>query len=226
MIWKGLKIALKFGFKLPIYLYLLVLNYFRKKENHQFIRNIAKIVRKHCGYEVEVFGEIPTGHFFICCNHRGYFDPVLIMSYMVENLGFAMKKSLDKGIWRTLAYCTGSCFLWRTPKEDIQTIKKMCDDSINGKNWCVFPEGTRNTNDEMLNFSAGIFKIPLISKCDIVPVIVTNTEQVFELSGNKVIKIKFLEPVKYEEYKSMNTITLSKYIYKMMQKEYDILTKD
>lgn len=64
MIWKGLKIALKFGFKLPIYLYLLVLNYFRKKENHQFIRNIAKIVRKHCGYEVEVFWRNSNWSFF------------------------------------------------------------------------------------------------------------------------------------------------------------------
>jgi 1-acyl-sn-glycerol-3-phosphate acyltransferase len=75
----------------------------------------------------------------------------------------------------------------------------------------VMPTGTRSF--EELEFNNGTFKIALKAKCDILPITLMNTGEIFE--RNKKIKkaktIMYVHPLlKYEEFKDMDTIEIAK----------------
>ncbi len=68
-----------------------------------------------------------------------------------------------------------------------------------GRNYLIFPEGTRTPGDDMLEFKEGSFKIAEKSGCLIIPVAITNTENVFEnhipfIKASTVI-IEFGDPI-------------------------------
>ena len=76
-----------------------------------------------------------------------------------------------------------------------------------------------------LDFKSGSFKIPLKSKCDIIPICVFNTEYVFDdVSKEKEkIYISFLPKITYEEYKDLKTNDISKLVQKQIQNEFNKL---
>lgn len=220
-----IKIALKFGLLLPFYALLMFLLSLHG-EHQGFIKHLARKVIRKSGKEivvrrVENFEKtMNMDNLFVIANHRNALDPVLITALMKQPLSFAMKKDLDKGITKMIAKCTGSRFLFRTPKEDLYTIKDMVAEAREGKMWMVFPEGTRNLENNVKDFSAGIFKIPIASKATILPIVLYNSEALTDSNNKNPVVITFLPPVSYEEYSSMNTIKLSGYIHGKIEKEY------
>jgi len=88
-------------------------------------------------------------------------------------------------------------------REDVrQAMKVIIDVSKEvekGRNYLIFPEGTRTPGDDMLEFKEGSFKIAEKSGCLIIPVAITNTENVFEnhipfIKASTVI-IEFGDPI-------------------------------
>ena len=68
----------------------------------------------------------------------------------------------------------------------------------------IFPEGTRNkTEDSLLPFKAGSFKIATKSGCDIIPVAINNSSAVFEDHFPKIKKahviIEYGKPIPVTE---------------------------
>ena len=64
----------------------------------------------------------------------------------------------------------------------------------------IFPEGTRNKTEEpMLEFHKGSFKIAEMAKCKIVPVVLNNTSAIFEDHLPKLkpghVVVEYLPPV-------------------------------
>ena len=61
-------------------------------------------------------------------------------------------------------------------------ILQAIDYVRNGISVCIFPEGTRNTGEEltMLPFRDGALKIATKSGCAIIPVSMNNTAEIFE----------------------------------------------
>lgn len=114
-----------------------------------------------------------------CCQERAGTDsfyPDAGCSYM--NCQFLDRENIKEGL-KTILNC-------------IATVKGGC--SV-----CIFPEGTRTPGDDMLEFKEGSFKIAEKSGCLIIPVAITNTENVFEnhipfIKASTVI-IEFGDPI-------------------------------
>ena len=85
----------------------------------------------------------------------------------------------------------------------------------------IFPEGTRNkTDDILLNFHAGSFKIAQRAKCPIVVVALTNTDTIsMNLKRNDIYMdvVKVYTP---EEVVAMNTVDLANETSELIKKQY------
>ncbi len=118
-------------------------------------------------------------------NHRSYFDIIIGYTLVKGLCGFVSKKEMRKvpllAHWMNLLYCL---FLDRENiKEGLKTILEGID-HVKNKSvsvW-IFPEGTRNRTPEngLLPFKEGALKIAEKSGCAIIPVAITNTENLFE----------------------------------------------
>ena len=118
-------------------------------------------------------------------NHRSYFDILTGYTTVPTLLGFVAKKEMEKiPILRTWMVNVNCLFLdRRNIKEGLKTILLGIEKVKNGVSIWIFPEGTRNTNDditELLPFKEGSLKIAEKSGCPVIPVAMTGTAEVLE----------------------------------------------
>ena len=231
MITKRVKKAvLKLNFQIPYYLLKIKIYKIFKKNPYKLLKKIAYKLNKALNLDIVILGKenIPKDNFIIYSNHRGFYDPVVIFSPLNTKISFVMKSDLkERIVIKDIAELTNSRFFFRNPKDDLKTILSMCEESKEGVNYLIFPEGTRNTKETLLDFKGGSFKIPEKSHCDIYPVVLYNTEIVLDKNSNfNKIFIYFLPPIRYNEYKDMKAIQISNYIKDKMQLELDKLRKE
>ena len=115
-------------------------------------------------------------------NHRGAFDILLLYSRMPGLTGFVAKDSINKAYllrdWMKKLYCL---FLNRdNPREGLKTILQGIEYVKKGVSICIFPEGTRNKGEGLLEFKEGSMKIAEKTGCLIVPIALTNTAEIFD----------------------------------------------
>ena len=140
-----------------------------------------KVILKIAGVKTTVIGEenIPDEPVLFIGNHRSYFDILLTYSRCRRPTGYIAKKEMERYLtltaWMKRVYCL---FL-----QAIDYIK-------NGISICIFPEGTRNSGEElsMLPFKDGAFKISTKTGCAIIPISLNNTAEIFENHMPKVRK--------------------------------------
>ena len=164
--------------------------------------------------------------YFAISNHRGFFD--VICGYLIfeKDTGIIAKDSFKKvpimHYWMKRVDCL---FLNR---HDLRDGLKMVLDAIkninNGISMWVFPEGTRNKNDnplDLLEFKQGTFKIPDKTNCYIVPISFRNTEKAFENQWPKVkatdIYINIGVPYKISELSNEEQINIAEYSQKVIR---------
>lgn len=193
------------------------------KDGFSFIQKISKDMNEKLELNIIVKGKEYLKDlkepFVIYSNHRGMYDPLLITSQINQNLSYVLKKELiNNKLISQVASITNSEYFGRTPKEDLTTILSMINKNKEGTNYLIFPEGTRNTKKELLEFKGGSFKIPLKSYCDILPIAIFYTENVFEKNyKDKKVVLHYLPPIHYDDYKEMNSLDLAKYVQEEIQ---------
>lgn len=145
-----------------------------------------RLMLKVAGVRTTVIGEenIPDEPVLFIGNHRSYFDILLTYSRCRRLTGYIAKKEMLRypllRNWMKRLYCL---FLDRsTPKEGLKTILSAIDYINRGISICIFPEGTRNSGEElsMLPFHSGSFKIAEKTGCPIIPISLNNTASIFE----------------------------------------------
>lgn len=145
------------------------------------------------GVKITVKGRenIPDEAALFVGNHRSFFD-ILIMYVQCKRLtGFVAKDAIEKvpslRVWMRYLYCL---FLDRKdPRAGMKTILQAIEYIKQGVSICIFPEGTRNSGEELstLPFKEGSFKIATKTGCPIIPVSINNSAEIFE---NHIPKIK------------------------------------
>jgi len=151
------------------------------------------VILRIAGTKITVIGKenMPDEAALYVGNHRSFFD-ILIMYVQCKDLtGFVAKDSMGKipslRVWMRYVYCL---FLDRKDiKQGMKTILQAIEYVKQGVSIAIFPEGTRNTGEElsMLPFKEGSFKIALKTGCPIVPVAINNSAEIFE---NHLPKLK------------------------------------
>lgn len=163
------------------------------------------------GVKVTFIGDenIPKGEAVLyAANHRGMFDIVTAYSHMPDLTGFISKDNLLKVpllpyIMRRL-YCL---FLNRKDsREGMKTIIKSFDYMKEGVSIFIFPEGTRNRNDDPTQLRMmhnGSFKAAQRLGCPVVPVAITGSDLILEKHFPKIragrIIVRFGKPVYYKD---------------------------
>lgn len=150
------------------------------------VQAVFKIILWICGTKVIVIGEenVPTDRpVLYVANHKSLFDVLITYIRCPRRTGYVSKDIIEKvpslNLWMKRLYCL---FLNRTDiKQGLKTILAGIDNIKNGISMCIFPEGTRNkTEDLVLPFKEGSFKMAVKTGCPIVPMALTNTSAIFE----------------------------------------------
>ncbi len=174
---------------LPLFLYEMLLGKInpRKKvaSSQRIVSWAFRVVLFLSGASCEVKGleNIPkdTAVLYVS-NHRSYFDIVLGYTTVPTLTGFVAKKEIKKipilRVWMKYLNCL---FLDRdNPREGLKMILTGVDMIKQGYSVFISPEGTRNHGKEMLPFKEGSLKIAEKAVCPIIPVAITNTDNLFE----------------------------------------------
>ena len=117
-----------------------------------------KWINKGLGVEIEVFGNMPKEGGLIVCNHRSYFDPIIVLSQLLAlPVGKAEMKS-----WPIIglgARLSGVIFVQRkTPEGRSQARQDILKTIERGYAVINYPEGTTHTNAQTIDFKPGMFK--------------------------------------------------------------------
>ena len=186
-------------------------------ERYRHIQYILKKAVKGGNIDLVVSGteNIPTeGGFLLYSNHQGMFDILAIAATCDQPLGAVLKKELkDIPFLKQIIACTKSFPMDREDvRQSLTVIKSVIQEVEAGRNYLIFPEGTRSksTND-LLDFHNGSFRCAVKSKCPVVPVALVDCYKVLDQKGSKPLRVQihYLEPIGYEEYKDMNTKELA-----------------
>ena len=166
-------------------------------------------------------------------NHRSLYD-ILISYYLFP--GFTVmisKKEWEKipvmSWWMKMLH---NLFLDRSDiKQGLKTILAAIDLVKEGYSVCIYPEGTRNKTEEaMLPFHEGSFKIADKSGCPIIPVVMYNARAVFEDHFPKVraadVYVDFGKPILPAELEKEERKHIGEYTRGIMIETYEKLKKE
>ena len=181
------------------------------KKSLDLVRWILGIVRDLAGitYEVRGLEHIPSDRAVLYVgNHRSYFDIVMGYTTVPAPTGFIAKKEMI-GIpllsqWMVQMNCL---FLDRSNiKEGLKTILTGIEKVKGGISMWIFPEGTRNRNQDeldMLPFHEGSFKIATKTKCPVIPIAISNSADIFEAHFPKIkpakVVVEYGKPIYPDE---------------------------
>ncbi len=186
-------------------------------EKYRHIQYILKQAVKSGNIDLLVYGKenIPEQNgFMMYGNHQGMFDVLAIAASCDNPLAVVMKKELaDIPFLKQVMQCTNSFAMDREDiKQSMEVILKVIAELKKGRNYLIFPEGTRSRmGNRMQEFHSGSFKCATKAKCPIVPVAFIDSFKVLDEKGCKPVKVQihYLKPIYPEEYKDMNTVELS-----------------
>lgn len=138
-----------------------------------------------CGVKRTVIGvdNVPKDEAVLyVANHRSYFDIPVAYVTVPTLTGFVAKKEISKvpflRVWMRYLQCL---FLDRNDiKEGLKMVLQGIEQIKAGYSIFIAPEGTRSQGAEMLPFKEGSFKMAEKTGCAIIPVSISNTEEIFE----------------------------------------------
>lgn len=178
---------------------------------------IAKEISRHAidagNIDLEVIGveNVPKEDGFIFYpNHQGLFDVLNFYASCPKPFSVVIKKEASNiFLLKQTLTATGSLAMDRDDiKQSMQVIMEVTKKVNEGKNFLIFPEGTRSRNgNQLLEFKAGSFKAAQKAKCPIVPCALINSFIPFDKPSIRPVKVKliYLKPLLYEDYKDMKT---------------------
>ena len=166
------------------------------------------------------------GGFMMYANHQGMFDVLAIAATCDMPLGAVLKKELyDVPFLHQIALCTKSFAMDREDvRQSLTVIQNVTEEVKNGRNYLIFPEGTRSKlGNRMLEFHGGSFRCATKSKCPILPVALIDCFKVLDQKGSKPVNVQlhYLKPIAYEEYAGMKPAEVAALVKARIQEKID-----
>ena len=198
-------------------------------EKWRHIQYIMRLAANSANVDLQVYGKenIPQeGGFMLYGNHQGMFDVVAIAASCDAPLAIVYKKELRKIPFLTEIYrCTNSFAMDREDvRQSLTVIQNVTKQVQSGRNYVIFPEGTRSKKgNEMNEFHGGSFRCAIKAKCPIVPMAFINSFKVLDQKGSApvTVQLHYLEPIPYEEYKDLKTVEVAALVKERIQAVID-----
>jgi len=160
-------------------------------------------------------------NFVVYSNHIEYSDPIYIMQVYKKNpLGFIAKDPLFRfPVLKNLMYGLGCIPIAKyADRSALKTILKAINQVKGGQPMGVFPEGKRTYSNDLIDFKPGAFKVPQKAGADISPVCLYNMHNLSAKGRILPIKvyIHVLPVIKYEDYKDLDSVSISKKVHNII----------
>ena len=141
-----------------------------------FVRWSVRILL-HILYRVKYVGEkqLPEeGAYILCPNHRSVIDIPIAGTYSKGRWAYFMgKKELFEKPFSRVFMNIMDVFPVDRGKGDIGSIKKALGYLKNGQVICIFPQGTREKDGEILPARKGVAMLAAMSEAPIIPMYIT-----------------------------------------------------
>ena len=160
--------------------------------------------------------------FMMYGNHQGLFDIVAIAATCPVPLGAVLKKELvGVPLIDQIKDCTKSFPMDREDvRQSLTVIQNVIAEVKSGRNYLIFPEGTRSKNGNVMGeFHGGSFRPAVKTKCPIVPIAFIDSFKVLDQKGSKplTVQIHYLEPIPYEAYEGMKATEVAALVKERIQ---------
>lgn len=173
--------------------------------------NSKSRVKIHC-YGVE---KLPVEQgYLIAPNHQGLFDALILFETHDKPFKAIVKEELMNVfvLGKVLKMLQFEAMDRQNLRSSMKIIKKATHEMSAGRNYVIFPEGTRcRKQNQMLEFKGGTFKTVIDAKKPIVPVALIDCYKVFDNNTIAPVdaQIHYLEPLYYDDYKDMNSTEIA-----------------
>ena len=193
------------------------------------IQHILRLAIKGGNIDLQLTGleNIPAENgFMMYANHQGMFDVLAIAATCDAPLGAVLKKELyDIPFLHQIAVCTKSFAMDREDvRQSLTVIQNVTEEVKNGRNYLIFPEGTRSKQgNQMLEFHGGSFRCATKSKCPILPIALVDSYKVLDQKGSApvTVQLHYLKPIAYEEYAGMKPAEVAALVKQRIQEKID-----
>jgi 1-acyl-sn-glycerol-3-phosphate acyltransferases len=195
------------------------------EERYHFIYRFVKVVVRNLNVKVETSGaeKLPKENgYLLTPNHQGLFDSLIIVETHTRPVSAVVKKELLKvPIVKQIILILEAFPIDRSNLRGSMKVIKATSKGVEaGKNYIVFPEGTRSKNGNKLGeFKGGSFKIVIDAKAPIVPVALINCFSVLDKNSLRRVntEIHYLDPIYEEEYSSMSSAEIALMVQKRIE---------
>ncbi|MBQ7954731.1 MAG: 1-acyl-sn-glycerol-3-phosphate acyltransferase [Lachnospiraceae bacterium] len=215
--WRIVLMVTRLIYIAPYYMYRICKYGKNKKEDiseaYAYIKKVTMAANRAGRVKIESHGleNLPKENGFIFYpNHQGLFDVLVFLESCPAPFAFVIKKEARNIILlKQVGDALGSLAIDREDiKQSMKVILEMADRVKEGKNFLIFAEGTRSKmGNQLLDFKGGSFKAAMKAKCPIVPCALIDSFKPFDEKSVKKVTVKliYLPPMYYEEYKDMKT---------------------
>ena len=167
--------------------------------------------------------------FMLYGNHQGMFDVVAIAGTWERPLAAVLKKELENvPLLKQIRLCTKSfCMDREDVRQSLEVIQNVTREVQNGRNYLIFPEGTRSKNGNVMGeFHGGSFRCAVKAKCPIVPVALIDSFKVLDQKGSAPVSVQlhYLKPIAYEEFAGMKATEVAAMVKQRIQAVIDANT--
>ena len=198
---------------------------FTPEQHFKILRYITERANKGGNVIIDAHGleNIPKEDGYIMYpNHQGMYDMLAIINVVPRPISGVMKKEAAKlpFLKQVLSCMQGYSLDREDVRQGMEVILNVVKDVKKGKNFVIFPEGTRSKNgNNLLPFKGGSFKAATKSKCPIIPVALIDSFKPFDTNSIEpvTVQVHFLEPMYYDEYKDMKTVEIAELVKNRIQ---------
>ena len=159
-------------------------------------------------------------------NHQGMYDVLAMIDCCPKPFSVVYKKELkDIPFLKQIAACMKAFFIDREDvRQSMKVIIEVAQEVEKGRNYLIFPEGTRSKNGNQVGeFKGGSFKAATKTKCPIVPVALIDSFKPFDSHSIKPVEVQvhFLKPLYYDEYKDMKTVEIAEEVKRRIEEKIE-----
>lgn len=202
---------------------------FTDEEHYKLLKYIDHRANTSGNIHIEVYGQenIPDKDgFTFYPNHQGLYDVLAVMEACPRPFSVVAKKEVaNVPFLKQVFQCMKAYMIDREDvRQSLQVIINVSNDVKAGKNFLIFPEGTRSKEgNHVQEFKGGSFKAATKAKCPIIPVALVNCFVPFDSKNIKQVDVQvhFLKPLLYEDYKDMKTTEIAAVVRERIQETID-----
>lgn len=198
---------------------------YKEEQHYELLKYITHRANKGGNVTIDAYGveNIPDENgFMFFPNHQGLYDVLAILDVCPKPFSVVAKKEIANiQFLKQVFACMKAYMIDRDDiKQSLQVIINVTNEVKKGRNYLIFPEGTRSKNgNELLEFKGGSFKAATKAKCPIIPVALIDSFKPFDTNTTSqvTVQVHFLKPLYDEDYKDMNTKEIAALVRERIQ---------